>query len=296
MNLIDVTEHANPNLGGTKHSVELISNDEYLISEAIISQYPKLKRAFNLHIEITTTDQILNHIPIDGVVIHLNSAGNTPVDIDEFIRKLSVKWCKTIKYLRICSGEQLYCTICNDRISKPHPSFKSLRISRLMNDYYRHMAKVDTNIVITSPPQDIIDIDRQLILEGSCITSRSIVYLPKFVDFPYDENIVSSIRVTTPLWMLYYILHQLKAVKVAGDIISYRISYFKSEYRHLACLIGATTNQTLTLYDMMQSILYLFRPYVVPSCYRWITSDIVLRAILDAETIYYGHQISLQIA
>lgn len=174
---------------------EITFKDEIDIPKEII-------RSIGLHVRCK--DEILTHVPIEGLIMHLND----DIDAGYFISLLSCSWLKKIKYLRIWQCNAEICVIYSDKINIKHNSFSYLKKNSFLAKYYRKISNIDnSNLIFTDPPHEI----KEFFSHG-LKPNRLILVTPEYLRRIGINNKSICYRncIVTPIWILYFITSNLK--------------------------------------------------------------------------------------
>jgi len=170
---------------------------------------PKITATTGLHVLYRDGEYLLKHVPIEGLVIHMNS------DPMEFISRLPCNWIKSIKYLRIWYNKEYYCTIYNDMINIETDVFRRIPYLFLENYYKRISGNKPNNIIFTDPPLEI----RQYY--ANMKPNRFVFVSPKFISkYGKSKSLCYRQCIVTTIWLLYFITSRLiRHVRDDGHVI-----------------------------------------------------------------------------
>lgn len=258
-----------------------------LYDEAFLRHYPKLRRVVNVHITFTSGIHIINHIPIEGLVLHCDLE---PELIDAFINKLSVIWVQKIKYLRVYGKNGLHCTIYKDKILNKYSSktyFKKINITAHKQEYYNKISYSNNLYSYTLAPKVIIDLDEQLRLEGSKIQSLTLIQVPLDFDMPSYGSFGMRYRIVTPLWLTYFLISQDNIQTDKKQEIIYRMKSNSSRYTYTNYF--PELHYGMRLQDILERIIQLFAKQIATDQIEWL--DDIYLSLLEVETIHFGKQI-----
>lgn len=154
-------------------------------------------RGLGLHIICRTG--ILTHIPIEGVVLHLEH----DIDPTYFISLLACSWLKKIRYLRIWKNDREICTIHDDKINIKSNSFSYLRKEEFLIKYYKKISCDDNGkIIFTEPPLEVRDY-----FTSGIMPNRLIFVTPEYLSRigNYNKSVCYRNCIVTSIWLLYFI-------------------------------------------------------------------------------------------
>lgn len=265
----------------------LTYNEPVFKDESFLTNHINLTKCLNLHVRITDGKDLFEHSPIEGLIVHVDN-----LDLDDFMKKLSVSWIQRIRYLRIVRNDKVVYSIINDKIygEGRHLYFKKVDLDKVREHHFNKIAVLDKaqRYIKTDPPKIIIDLDKQLRLENSTIYSNTIVYLPTHIPVPNLEGFISpKYKIITPLWLTYMILSRPYVIIVKEDVIRYR---FKRRNPYMELFPEMVDSKGLTIQEVLSVFIRLFKPYPY---LQWI--DNLYLTYLEVETITLGRLIECHI-
>lgn len=169
-------------------------------------------RSIGLHVKCTT--KILSHIPIEGIILHLDP----DIDVTYFISLLACSWLKKIKYLRIWQDGKYICSIYSDKITIKTGSFNYLSREIFLRKYYAKISRTDKTqmLLYTEPPLEV----REFFASG-LIPNKLILVTPDYLrNISIWDSLCYRNCIVTSIWLLYFIASNcLRKVRDDGIVL-----------------------------------------------------------------------------
>lgn len=151
-------------------------------------------RSTGLHVKCTT--KILSHVPIEGVILHLDESINPTY----FISLLACSWLKKIKYLRIWQSGKPICIIYSDKINIKVNCFSYLNKDKFILKYHNKLSD-GAKLIFTPPPLEI-----RTFFSSGLKPNRLLLASPSYLrSISQWDSICYRNCIITVMWLLYFV-------------------------------------------------------------------------------------------